>query len=154
MPLSSDQVNQAYASLVARATTAIDSLEQQKTFMGSVMGNNDTIEQSEGALRMTRDNQMPGWKQNGLDLAGQGDDANPSKVQGWVDLGQTFAKSISEIDGYGQDATLASVVAATASKTADDIKEKVVPALAFGFGGAMALAIVGAVLYVTVILKK
>ncbi|SRR6266851_377078 len=147
--LSTDQVLQAASSLTARASSAIDSLEAKKSFVGGWTGNNDTVEQSQGALRMIRDRQIPGWRDNGLTIAQAEDDG---RVDGWLSVGQDFAKAIGEIDGYGTDAALDSVVRQTVTQTAADIKTNVLPALSIGLGvtvGLVVLVVIGYVILKT-----
>lgn len=149
--LSVDQVQQAASSLSARASTAIDTLEGRKSYFGGLTGNNDTVSSTQGALRMIRDTQIPQWQDSGLAIAQNEDD---SRVDGWLSVGQDFAKAISEIDGWGQDATLASVAKATIQQTTTDIKDKVVPALSFGFGAVGALALIALGLYVVFSVRR
>lgn len=149
--LTVEQVNAAALSLQSRASVSIDSLESKKGFFGAIAGNNDTIEQTQGSLRMIRDTQVPRWRNNGLDIAANDID---DKVDGWVSVGQDFAKAISEIDGYGEDATLSSVISATASQTATDIKDKVVPALSFGIGAGVVIIAAIAVAYFYILAPK
>lgn len=139
MPLTNEQVNTAYASVSSRCQAAIEDLEGKKTFFGSVTGNNDTVDSTIGSLHMVA-NQLEGWKANGLDLASQGDNASPAKVKGWVDLGNTFTDAISEIDGYGRDATLQAVVWETVKQTGQDIKDA---APMFAIGGFAIVVIIG-----------
>lgn len=98
---------------------------------------------------MIRDRQIPGWRDNGLTIAQAEDDG---RVDGWLSVGQDFAKAIGEIDGYGTDAALDSVVRQTVTQTAADIKTNVLPALSIGLGvtvGLVVLVVIGYVILKT-----
>lgn len=146
MPLTNDQVSAAFGSVQSRCIAAIADLESKKSVLGWATGNNDTVEQSQGALKIILNNQLNPWKQNGLDLAAQGDDALPNKVQGWVDVGNTFTNAISEVDGFGSDATIQSVLIATAKQTGSDLADQI-PNIAIGFGAVAAIVGVAVVGY-------
>src|SRR6267378_3193811 len=104
--LTSEDVNASYAAIMGRANGVIDKLEGQKSLLGDITGNNDTVTQTQGAIHNIIELQMPRWKQNGLDIAAQGDQQSPGKAEGWARVGIEFTKAINEIDGYGEDATI------------------------------------------------
>lgn len=142
--LSTDEVNTIANSLLSRASAAIDSLEEKKSFMGSVFGNNDTINSTQGALIMIRDKQIPPWRDRGLSIAANEDDDLIGK---WKSLGQDFANAINEIDGYGKDASLESVVTLTAKQTGTDtVKMAGQVASVIPFQVWIGLAVVGGII--------
>ena len=116
--ITRDQVDQAYGSVQSRLQTVYDAQEAKKSVLGWATGNNDTVEQVAGSIKMMINNQLPPWKQNGYDLADQGDNADPAKVKGWGLTGETFTNAANDIDGYGTDATIETVIANTAKATA------------------------------------
>jgi hypothetical protein len=116
--LTVEQVNAISASITSRAGAVIDGLEDKKTVMGSIFGNNDTITSTQGAIRMIRDKQIPPWREEGISIATNDLDDRISK---WKDVGTEFVNAISAIDGYGKDASLESVVVATGEQTVTDV---------------------------------
>lgn len=149
--LSVDQVNQSSSSLIARASSAIDTLESRKSYFGNLTGNNDTVSQTQGALTMIRDVQIPKWRDNGIEIATSEDD---SKVDGWLAVGGAFSQAITDIDGYGEDATLQAVARQTIVQSTQDVANKVLPALSFGFGSVAAIALIGLGLYIFFLTKR
>lgn len=135
MGLTRDQVDSIVSDITNRANAAIANLESQKSLLGGVTGNNDTVEQSEGALR-NMINQLPNWQTAGYALADA--EAGPSpvddttQVANWVSAGQAFVTAVSEVDGYGSSASLNAVVGQTISATVQQVKQGAETALKSG----------------------
>lgn len=137
MPLTRDQVDTIVGSLVSRANAAISTLEGTKSTFGGITGNNDSIEQSEGALRNVINQIQPNWQSAGYAYADACDagnetavdpDANGTDTYGdminkWQLSGLDFNKAIAEIDGYGIDASLQAVIGQTVAVTATTVKD-------------------------------
>jgi hypothetical protein len=149
VPLTRSQVASIGEDLQTRVTNALDHLESQKSPLGYLSGNNDTIEQSEGALRNIRAQLLP-WLSRGNDIAdaetAAPDTDDTRAVSKWQSAGQSFVSAVSEVDGYGSSASLASVLSQTVVKSANDIGDGVKTGLKFGTP-LLVLAVVGVVLW-------
>ena len=138
MPLTKQDVDNISGSLLSRCAAGSSSLSSQKSVFGDLTGNNDTVDQSVGALSNIASQISPNWTSSGYQYADAcaagseqqqipGNAAGKTyadKINDWRDAGLAFNAAIDQIDHYGTDATLQSVLGQTAVATGQQVAKE------------------------------
>lgn len=119
MALTVDEVNSIADSLTSRGQAASAKLRDY-SWVTSWTTQNQEAAQSAGAIDMIVNNQIPPWRQSGLDLAQNGLDDSDAENK-WRGVGALFDQAIGQIDGYAADARLSKVITDTAIATAQQV---------------------------------
>lgn len=170
MPLTRDQVDTISGELISRANAAISNLQSQLSSI-PIANNNDTVNQSIGALQTVIGDLQPAWINRGYALAdavAAGNETNidpvtadtslnplyqnltyGTEINVWKDVGTVAQNSIAAIDGYGESASLQAVIGQTATATVQQVEQGIKQAAGdlavaipwYVYAGAFALVI-------------